>query len=244
MLPMGAVRDAWEAMPKVTLVELLRGRVPCILVPHPSDGVLGCGGLIAQCNAAGITPEIVILTDGSHSHPNSREYPPERLRAIREEESRRSLRLLGLPSGHTWFLGHEDQEDLPVAGPGFQLAARRLSGICESQGCTLLIAPWRADGHADHEATATLAEHVALRDELDLIFYPLDCWSLNDDALVEAEMPQGWRLDIAAEAALKQQAVMVHETQYGGLITDDSESRPCEKQLAACCRPVEIYLAA
>lgn len=243
MLRMDALRKAWNELPHVGLDGLLQGRLPVILAPHPSDGVLACGGLIAQCTAAGVIPEVVIMTDGSHSHPNSKEFPPERLRQMREEESRRSLRLLGLPAGHTWFLGHEDCEDLPIAGPVFQLAARRLAGICETHGCNLVIAPWPADGHADHEATAMLAEHVALRAGLDLLYYPLDSWSLDDEIAVEAAAPAGWLLDIPEQADLKQQAVMAHQTQYGGIITDDCESVPCQKMMAACRRPVEVYLA-
>lgn len=241
---MDAVRQAWNDLPLVDLEGLLQGRLPLILAPHPDDETLGCGGLIAQLCAAGTPPHVAIMTDGSHSHPNSKTHTPERLRHMREEEARSALRLLGLPVGQTWFLGHEDNEDLPVAGPAYQFAARRLSGICETHGCQVIIAPWRHDGLQDHEATATLAEHVALRDDLGLIFYPINGWSMEDAAVVEEAQPRGWRLDISGEIALKEKAIMAHASQYAGIITDDCEHIVCQKLMAAARRPIEVYLAA
>ncbi|HTI01677.1 MAG TPA: PIG-L family deacetylase, partial [Acidisoma sp.] len=64
---MGAVRKAWNDLPLVDLQVLLQGRLPLILAPHPDDETLGCGGLIAQCCAAGMPPHVAIMTDGSHS---------------------------------------------------------------------------------------------------------------------------------------------------------------------------------
>lgn len=241
---MDAVRKAWSDLPLVDLEGLLRGRLPLILAPHPDDETLGCGGLIAQCCAAGMPPHVAIMTDGSHSHPNSKTYSPERLRHMREEEARSALHLLGLPHGQTWFLGHDDSDELPIAGPAFQFAARRLSGICETHGCQVIIAPWRLDGQQDHEATATLAEHVALRDDIDLIFYPINGWSMPDAQEVDELQPRGWQLDIAGEVALKEKAIMTHATQYAGLITDDCEHIVCQQLMAAARRPVEVYLAA
>lgn len=241
---MDAVRTAWDKLPLVDLQGLLHGKLPLILAPHPDDETLGCGGLIAQLCAAGQPPHVAIMTDGSHSHPNSKTHTPDMLRHMREEEARASLRLLGLPPGQTWFLGHEDTDDLPIAGPAFQFVARRLAGICETHGCQVIIAPWRNDGQQDHEATATLAEHVALRQDLDLIFYPINGWSMEDGAEVDETGPQGWRLDIAAELPLKEKAILAHASQYAGLITDDCEHVVCQKLMAAARRPVELYLAA
>ena len=228
---MSMVRQAWSELPLVGLDAILQGRAPLILAPHPDDESIGCGGLIAQCCAAGTPPHVVILTDGCMSHPKSQSHPPERLRHLREEEAREALLLLGLPHGRTWFLGHTDT-GLTCAGPSFTLAARRIAGICENQGCNIIFSTWRHDPHCDHVAAATLAEHIAIRERI-----------LPDDADVDEPQPRGYRLDISEELALKQKAIMTHATQYGGVIKDDQEGFTLpEGLLDVFRRPVETYL--
>ena len=241
---MDALRKAWTELPLVSLQDMLRGRVPLIIAPHPDDESIGCGGLIAQLCAAGTPPHVVILTDGCHSHPNSQTHPPEKLRHMREEEAREALHILGLPHGYTWFLGHGDSE-MPSVGPAFQFAARRIAGICESQGCNLIISTWRHDPHADHVAAATLAEHVAAREGLPLLSYPISGWALADETEVDEPVPHGYRLDIGDQIDLKQQAIMTHATQYGGVIKDcqGHNANTMGDILAAMRRPVETYLA-
>lgn len=81
------VRDIEEIAPGTAL----------ILAPHPDDESLGCGGFIAEAVARGRPPVVVIVSDGSGSHPASREWPEERLTQQREKEAREAARILGLP---------------------------------------------------------------------------------------------------------------------------------------------------
>jgi len=239
---MRAVRQAWNELPLVGLDAILQGRVPLILAPHPDDESLGCAGLIAQCCAAGTPPHVVILTDGCQSHPNSQTHPPERLRHLREQEAREALLLLGMPHGRTWFLGHSDT-GLPCAGPAFQFSARRIAGICEQHGCNIIFSTWRHDPHSDHLAAAMLAEHVAVREGIPLVSYPVWGWTLPDDKEVDEPQPRGYRLDITDEVELKQKAIMTHATQYGGVVQDDLEGFILpEGLLDVFRRPVETFL--
>ena len=75
-----------------------------VLAPHPDDESLGCGGLIAAACAGGQPPIVVVLTDGAGSHPNSRAYPPDRLRTTREAETLAALACLGLLEDRVVFL--------------------------------------------------------------------------------------------------------------------------------------------
>jgi LmbE family N-acetylglucosaminyl deacetylase len=163
---------------------------------------------------------------------------------MREDEARDALHLLGLPHGYTWFLGHLDSE-MPSVGPMFQFAARRVAGICETHGCNLIIANWRHDPHPDHVAAATLAEHVAVREELPLLSYPIGGWGLPDTMNVDEPQPRGYRLDISGEVDLKRKAIMTHATQYGDVIRDCKihNAAIVDRIIAAALRPVEIYLA-
>ena len=66
-------------------VAAVTGNAPMlILAPHPDDETLGCGGLIAAASAAGHPPFVLVLTDGTGSHPNSRSYPPGSLSVSRK----------------------------------------------------------------------------------------------------------------------------------------------------------------
>ena len=219
MMRMEAVRQAWNDLPLADLDTILQGRVPVILAPHPDDESIGCGGLIAQACAAGVKPQVVILTDGCRSHPNSPSYPAERLRHAREREAQTALGLLGLPIGNIWFLGLEDTA-MPRVGPAFQLAARRVLGICEGQERPVLLTAWRHDPHCDHEAAAGLAARLAAQRGMPLLSYPVWGWTLPDDAERNVPLPVGMRLEITDQLSAKRCAIRAHATQYGEVITD------------------------
>ena len=59
-----------------------------ILVPGPGDESLWCGGLIAESCRRGRPPFVMVLGDGTGSHPRSAEYPPDRLANLRDRETR------------------------------------------------------------------------------------------------------------------------------------------------------------
>lgn len=83
---------------------LLRGERLLVLAPHPDDEVIGCGGLLAQHLREGRSVRIVVATDGAQGGDA----------AVRQEESRRALEVLGKLAGSTStpalkFLGHADR---------------------------------------------------------------------------------------------------------------------------------------
>jgi LmbE family N-acetylglucosaminyl deacetylase len=68
-----------RALPLVGVDVITNGNVVMVLAPHPDDETLGCGGLITELTAKGRPPVVVVVTDGTGSHPASRSYPPARL---------------------------------------------------------------------------------------------------------------------------------------------------------------------
>src|SRR5580704_16937481 len=75
MMQAGAVMEAWRDLPLLDPSDLMGAQPLLVLAPHPDDESLGCGGLIADCQARGQPVYVLILTDGAGSHRNSREYP-------------------------------------------------------------------------------------------------------------------------------------------------------------------------
>lgn len=216
---MAEVREAWNALPVVTLESLLGGRVPLILAPHPDDESLGCGGLLAQCAAAGIAAQVAILTDGSHSHPGSLSHPPARLAKLRRVEAETALAALGLTAQSLHWIGAEDTR-LPATGDAADAILARLMEICERTGCTLLLSPWEHDPHCDHEAAAAIAARLAAARDITLLSYPVWGWTLADDSERHVPQPTGVRLEITDQLSAKRSAIRAHATQYGAVITD------------------------
>src|ERR1700744_3098512 len=103
MTTAGDFHRTWRALPIGGLDDVIGGGTCLVLAPHPDDESLGCGGLIAACVAAGRMPLVAILTDGVGSHPNSRTYPPDRLREVRTQEVRQAVGFLGLPPDRIVF---------------------------------------------------------------------------------------------------------------------------------------------
>src|SRR5947209_4351316 len=55
-----------------------------VFAPHPDDETLGCGGAIVRKKRAGAVVKIVVMTDGSASHPG--QIDPDELKKLRAEE--------------------------------------------------------------------------------------------------------------------------------------------------------------
>jgi LmbE family N-acetylglucosaminyl deacetylase len=193
-----------------------------ILAPHPDDESLGCGGLIASLCDRGTPPLVMILTDGTGSHPNSRAYPPERLRGVREAETRAATAELGLPPERLVFLGYRDTA-APGEGPALEAAAARVAEVVRDAGCFTLLAPWRHDPHCDHEAAAAIAVAASRIASLRLLAYPVWSLTLPPDTDLPDEAIEGFRIGVAGQLARKRRAIHAHASQYAGLITDDPE---------------------
>jgi LmbE family N-acetylglucosaminyl deacetylase len=241
---MTEIKEAWNRLPVVTLDRLLDGRVPLILAPHPDDESLGCGGLLAQCAAAGIPAQVAILTDGSRSHPESLTHPPARLAEVRRAEAETALATLGLPAQSLHWIAAEDTR-LPHTGGAAEAIVARLAAICDRTGCTLLLCPWGHDPHCDHEAAAAIAAQLLVQRGMPLLSYPVWGWTLPDDAERDVPLPVGMRLDITDQLSAKRCAIRAHATQYGGVITDSAQGFTLpETLLSVFRRRHETFLSA
>lgn len=90
-----------------------------IVSPHPDDAALCCGGLIQQSIALGKTVRVVNITDGEGykeaaallAHKTADTVKPEDMLSLgrtRQEEERRAMNILGVPSSSVLFLGYPD----------------------------------------------------------------------------------------------------------------------------------------
>lgn len=233
----------WKDLPLGQLQDVTGDGTCVILAPHPDDESLGCGGLIAACVAAGRPPLVVVLTDGAGSHPNSRAYPPGRLRVVREAEVRDAVACLGLSADRVVFL-HQPDTAAPHDGPGFDTVVTRLVALIRREAnCTAILAPWRHDPHCDHEAASKAAAAAATLTGIRNLAFPVWGWTLPGTAPIPESPAAGWRLDIRASLPAKRAAIQAHRSQYGGLITDDPGGfRLPAALLSVFDNPYETYL--
>lgn len=240
----GDCHRAWRELPEGSLDDVIGEGTCLILAPHPDDESLGCGGLIAACVAAGRSPLVVILTDGAGSHPNSKAFPPARLRARRAQEVRDAVGILGLREDRLVFLDQPDTA-APVDGPGFEGAVATLRALIDEEpSCSAIVAPWRYDPHCDHEAAALLGATVASGAGVKHVAYPVWGWTLMADAVIPKAFVDGFRLDISRFLVAKTAAIQTHQSQYGALITDDPEGfRLPDGLLSVFELPFETFVA-
>ncbi|MGU3537943.1 PIG-L deacetylase family protein [Methylobacterium sp. A54F] len=233
---------AAEALPLAELDAIARGRGLVVVAPHPDDESLGCGGLIALACVAGLPVRLVVVSDGVGSHPNSRLYPPERLRALREAETREAAAALGLAPQHVRFLRLPDRF-VPTTGPDAEAAVAAIVEAVERCEAGTLFVTWRYDPHCDHEASAELAARALARlPGIRLYEYPVWGWSLPPGTEV-GDPPRGLRLDVAAAGPAKARAVAAHRSQTTALIADDPDGFRLEPaMLARFAGPFEIFL--
>jgi LmbE family N-acetylglucosaminyl deacetylase len=133
-------------LPVLDLDRLAADRV-VLVAPHPDDEVLGAGATAAALGARGARVHIVAVTDGEASHPGR----AEELRGMRASERTAALARLGLSTAKVHRL-HQPDGGVHAAALAEQLRPLVTDG-------DVVLAPWRYDGHPDHDACG---EAVAL----------------------------------------------------------------------------------
>ncbi|GAA0593932.1 PIG-L family deacetylase [Craurococcus roseus] len=229
-------------LPFGTLDEITVGGTTLVLAPHPDDESLGCGGLIAEACARGRPPVVVVLTDGSMSHPSSRSHPAPRLRALRQTETQAAVSALGVEGGRLHFLGLPDGR-APCAGAAMEEAAARVAELAQLYQARAILTTWQHDPHADHVAAYVIGRSAARLAGTRLVSYPVWGWALPPRQRLPVDAVAGARLDIARHLPAKRRAIAAHASQHTGVIADDPNGFHLPASLlSAVDRPFEVFL--
>lgn len=217
-----------------------------IVAPHPDDESLGCGGAIALLRRFDYPVFVVVMSDGTLSHPNSQKYPALRLRDLREREMLDALNILQVAPENVRFLRYKDRSVPHENAPDWENAVK----ICrdylqEIQPDTILV-PWRRDPHPDHCASWKIFASAMqdLTKKPRTIEYPIWLWELAEGAdAPQTNEAKAWRLNIAQVVEQKQAAIKAHRSQTTDLIDDDPTAfRLTPEILAHFAYDWEIYL--
>ncbi len=237
------------SLPIKTADTLLSFRQAVVVAPHPDDETLGCGGAIAYLRQHNIPVQVLILSDGTGSHPNSKRFPADKLRQIREQEAHAALEILGVCAKSVTFFRWPDTA-VPALGETSEAQERFVKAV-EKCSCYLqthlpdvIFLPWQHDHHCDHQAAWQLVDCCLQswpQPPRRLIY---SIWGDRTAGL--AALPAGktgWRLDICAVKDLKYQAAMAYKSQTTNLIDDDPDGfQLTPEMLDNLIQPHELYL--
>jgi LmbE family N-acetylglucosaminyl deacetylase len=237
----GELLAAAHSFPFRRLREMLEGQPFIVIAPHPDDESLACGGMLAEACRQGLRGKIVFVSDGVGSHPNSKAYPPGRLRSLREEEGKRAGAELGLKPEDMLFLRLPDGF-VPFEGEEAERAIGAIADCAREIGARSLFVSWRYDPHCDHEASYQIARAVQRRvRELRLFEYVV--WGQTLPPSTEVDPIGGFRIQVDQQALEKKRcAIAAHRSQTTDLIDDDPHGfRFTQGGLARFDLPYEFF---
>ena len=223
----------------------LKARRITVIAPHPDDESLGCGGLIAALSADGRAVQVVFVTDGAGSHPNSAAWPSARLAGQRRREAQAALACLGATGVPPVFLDLPDAGMPSLADPAGEAVVGALAHALGAFGPELVLTPWRRDPHCDHRDAWALTKAAVSRSGLapERLEYAvwLDEFGGEGDRPRDDEV-EAVAFDISDVLALKREAVEAHLSQTTGLIDDDPTGfRLTAETIDRLVQPVERY---
>ncbi|HET7312783.1 PIG-L family deacetylase [Salinisphaera sp.] len=207
-------------------------RSAVVVAPHPDDEIIGAFGLMRALVRRGARVRVVVVTDGSASHPNSPSHPRERLIAARRAECRRGLSRAGVRARSIRYLAHRDAT---LARYDPRRRRRLARDIAHGPAPDLLVVPTHADDHPDHRAVARACRGIwpECRRRLAYPVWPRPGHRPPRLSLFLTLGPQLRRM--------KQSALHCHATQTGAIDDDPNGFTMSPEQRARFCRAVERF---
>ena len=186
-----------------------------VVAPHPDDESIATGGLLLRLNDAGAEIRVAFLTDGENNPWPHRamlrrwhltDSDRARYAAIRRDEAREALSILGLPSDSARFLGFPDQGLLRLFRRNPSAISSAIERLLEDFHPDLIVAPSATDLHSDHFAAALVVRAARASYECEALAYVVHRWSRPDQSSFRI-------LLTARERERKRRAISAHKTQ-------------------------------
>jgi LmbE family N-acetylglucosaminyl deacetylase len=167
---LGTSEEAWLSSVRLQATPSLTGPIPqrvVVVAPHPDDEIFGAAGLLQTLPNHDVT--IIAVSDGEASHPGVTDLGCD-LRSLRVGESRRALDRLGRSKTPVVRLGLPDGA---VASHAEHLVSSLTDSLSPGDLC---VAPWRLDGHPDHDACGRAAAEAVPASGAVLLEYLVWAW--------------------------------------------------------------------
>lgn len=233
----GTERQSWLQQAKeISPENLLSFGKTVVIAPHPDDESLGCGGTIALLRNAGLPVHVIFVSDGTLSHPNSKKYPAEKLRELRETEALNALKFLNVDSANASFMRIKDRSVPNPGENGFDAAVNRMLEILDHINPDTILVTWEKDPHPDHRASWQIVNKAAklLNQKPRILQYLIWIWELGEHSdLLVNQHTKLYLIKIASVFQQKKQAIAAHVSQVSRLIDDDPEGFILSPQILA-----------
>jgi len=210
----GTAERAWADCERLQVLPVFAWDAPArvvVIAPHPDDETLGVGGTLCMLARLGFAIEIVALTDGEASHPRSPTMSRAQMGITRAAERTQAIAALGLQAAKLTRLRLADG-----ALPDAHDLADTLSPLLD--GAAYCLAPFRHDGHPDHDAAGRAAASACRACAVTLCEFPIWVWHWAQPASEALPWSRARRLplDLAAQSA-KADAVRAYRSQTAPL---------------------------
>ncbi|MDF9797080.1 LmbE family N-acetylglucosaminyl deacetylase [Catalinimonas alkaloidigena] len=219
-----------------------------VVAPHADDETLGCGGAIAALCRRKLPVHILMVSDGSMSHPRSEKFPAPIRIVIREKEARRALKLLGADPELSLFLRLPDTQ---VPFPGhveFASAVEAVRAYLERIQPDTILLPWRRDPHCDHRASWEILRAALTESRMKTLWQEYFIWTWASVQAADLPRPEEgklWRLSVEESLERKKKAIEAHVSQTTRMIDDDPEGFILKPEVIThFTQPFEVYLHA
>ncbi|WP_245858589.1 PIG-L deacetylase family protein [Sphingomonas guangdongensis] len=208
----------------------LRFRRLLVIAPHPDDEAIAAWSLMRRARRCGARVEVVVVSDGGASHPNSRSWPRGRLVVERRLEVRRVLRTIGVGCASVAFL------NLPDGALTSHLAVlrRSLARALARSGADVVISPVPHDAHADHRAVAAALAGVRGRGERRMGYSVWPEGAARSLGHLVLPLTSG-------EVQQKRAAIRRYRTQAGRITDAEAGFAMTHRHLNAFARPTERF---
>ena len=178
-----------------------------MVAAHPDDECLGAGGLIASAHRDGTAIYLVLLTAGEAADAAITDGSRRALATLRLEEMRCAIEVLA-PGTPVVFWGATDGR---LAECEQQIAASLVELVGPGER-TVVVAPWRDDGHPDHAVAGRAAAHACEVSGARLLEMPIRLWLDQEPA--DAPWSDMVRLELDEHLrARKAEAISCHTSQ-------------------------------
>lgn len=211
----GTTEAEWAASGVAALPELpldasrLTSMAFVVLAAHPDDETLGAGGLLAKLHQSGATVKLLLCTAGEASHPESQTTTPDQLAAVRLNEF--DTAVSGLAPSAVWQFLELPDGQLAAHENRIEDAVREATSGHPADN-VVIVAPYRSDGHTDHDTLGSIAARVAGAGGHGLLEYPIWYWLWAGPG--DAAWQSWVRVPLtAAEREAKNKAMGAHASQ-------------------------------
>ena len=163
---------------------------------HPDDMEIGMGGTVAKMAAAGDSIVSVVITDGRRA-PDPDSIGPEKMAALRKEESERAGNMLGV--AETKFF---DLESVASEKTINEATEKMSEVICEFEPDEIYALHPELDRHASHRAAGKICvEALKQNPNINTHLWAYEVWGLfaNWDRLEDITDHIGQKLAAVAE---------------------------------------------